>query len=667
MNLIQLNHTELQIIQCFFDNQSEFVSSKEIATVAEVSDKTVRKYIQSLKSLLDSYGGRIEMKKGSGYRLLIEDNQSFYKLMEYVRDHRVHVADSSLLADNGERERFILNAVLLENQRLTIDDLAELMYISRSTVSTVIQLIKSRIKKFRLTVTYDLDGHVVIDGDEIEKRRFILKYFYTTQSVDYVNSELFDYEFEGFSMETIFIIVLETCREFDIQLSDYVLQNLVMHIALAIKRNEKGFSIEAVQMNEVDEYSKELFVAHKIVSNIEALLTIKFPLDEAKYIALHLKSKSNSLILRQSKGKGSLHQQLMEALEELQAKYSIAFSLDQQLLMGLSVHIKPLITRLESGITLDNPLYSEVSTKYAEILQACKDVFSKMPCLTNYQVSDHEWAYVVLHVLAAVERYKQEHKVNAIVICATGLGSAQMLKSRLETEFSSNLNIVDVISYYQLSDDLLENIDLIISTIDISTSFYNVPVVKVSVFLNKQDIDSLNRYIQGGGQNLQALASNKQYDQKIEQVFQRYFDEERFVVFEQEIQRDNALDILIRRLSDSDKQDFQQDLNNQIQIREQFGSLAFSDQVAFPHPAQPVGLNSEIVVGVCRSKLVWDSDHPNVQIIILMSHSRIENKGLDIINSGLAEFINHQDKVVELVNQPTFNQFKALFMEIIAE
>lgn len=666
MNLIQLNHTELQIIQCFFDNQTEFVSSKEIATVAEVSDKTVRKYIQSLKTLLETYGGRIEMKKGSGYRLMIEDNQSFYKLMEHVRDHRVNVADSSLLGDNSERERFILNAVLLENQRLTIDDLADLMFISRSTVSTVIQLIKSRIKKYRLAVTYDQDGYVVIEGDEIEKRRFILKYFYTTQSVDYVNSELFDYEFEGFSMETIFIIVLETCREFDIQLSDYVLQNLVMHIALAIKRNEKGFSIEAVDINEVDEYSKELFVAHKIVTKIEALLAIKFPLDEAKYIALHLKSKSNSLMTRQNKGKGSLHQQLMEALEELQAKYSIAFSLDQQLLMGLSVHIKPLITRLESGITLDNPLYGEVSTKYADILQACKEVFAKMPCLLSYQVSDHEWAYVVLHVLAAIERYKQENKVNAIVICATGLGSAQMLKSRLENEFSSNLNIVDVISYYQLSDDLLENIDLIISTIDISTSFYNVPAVKVSVFLNKQDIDSLNRYIQGGGQNLQALGKNK-YDDKIEQVFHRYFNEERFVVFEQEIQRDNALDILIRRLSDSDKQDFQQDLKNQIQIREQFGSLAFSDQVAFPHPAQPVGLNSEIVVGVCLSQLEWDSDHTEVQIIILMSHSRIENKGLDIINSGLAEFINHQDKVAELLKQPSFEQFKALFMEIIAE
>lgn len=50
-----------------------------------------------------------------------------------------------------------------------------------------------------------------------------------------------------------------------------------------------------------------------------------------------------------------------------------------------------------------------------------------------------------------------------------------------------------------------------------------------------------------------------------------------------------------------------------------------------------------------------------------MSHSKIENKGLDIINSGLAEFISHPTLVDELINEPTFESFKNTFLNIITE
>lgn len=667
MNPLQLNQTEIQIIQYFFEFQSEFVSSKEMAETLGVSDKTIRKYIKNIEALMNEYGGRIEMKKGSGYRLIIQDSQSFYKLMEYVRDQRLMVDDTNLINDNADRERYILNAILLESQKLTVDDLADLMYISRSTVSTVIQLIKSRLKKFRLAISYDIDGYLVIEGDEVEKRRFILNFFYTTKSVDYINSELFGYEFEGFSMETIFIIVLETCREYEVLLSDYVLQNLVMHIALAIKRNEKGFTIDPIQSHKDFENSKELFVANKIVASLERLLSIKFPQDEAKYIALHLKSKSNTPSVGQLEDKESLHQQLMGVLKELQTHHGMVFDLDQQLLMGLIVHFEPLLTRLQSGLTLDNPLYGEIKEKYPELLTATKSAFAKMEELQPYHVSDHEWAYILLHILAAIERYRYETKVNAIVICATGLGSAQMLKNRLQNEFSHNLNIVDVISYYQLNDEMLKNIDLIISTIDISTIFYNVPVVKVSVFLNTQDIESLNQYIQGNQAHQTYIQERVGMNGEVENIFHRYFNDQRFIVFDEEIQRENLLDLMIRKLTDIKQEGFETDLKNQIQIREQFGSLAFSDQVAFPHPAQPVGITSEIVIGICRKGIEWDSEHKQVQIIILMSHSRIENKGLDIINSGLAEFISQRSLVEELSAQATFDKFKELFMKIIVE
>lgn len=669
MDKLQLNNIELKIVQFLFENENQYQPSQRIAKNIQVSNKTVRKYLNSMSTVVEEFGAEIEMKKGSGYRLVIENSSQFYQFIDVVWERRNAMEDSQLLINNKDRERFILNALLLENQLLTIDDLSDLMFISKSTVSKIIQMIKKRLAEFSLDIAYSQAGHIKVNGEELEKRRFILHYFLSYSPLDnHINMDLFEYQYEGFSAETIFIIVLEKCREFEIQLSDFVLQNLVLHIALAIKRNEKGFSIDKVSVDENIEYSKELFVAEKIVANIKKLIGIQFSKNEAKYIALHLKSKSNNpyaMNVRREESEVSLQEQIMAVLMQLKSQQEFYFSMDQQLIMGLKTHFAPLLTRLKLKIKLKNPLLDEVKEKYREVFGLTKKYFSRMPILADYQVDDHEWAYICLHLLAAVERYKQDHKVNVVVICATGLGSAQMLKNRLENEFSANMNIVDVISYYQLNDEILKNVDLIVTTIDISTIFYKIPVVKVSVFLSKKDIDALNKYMNHFILKKEENSETKAATSQINELFQLYFNEERFIVFDRPISRNDLLNALIQTLTDANAS-FDEDLKNQIYIREQFGTVAFKEHVAFPHPSQPIGINSEIVVGLIPVGVQWDTEHPDVKLVVLMSPSKIENKGLDIINSGLAEFISSDDNIERTLEQSSFNQFRKLFIDTLS-
>lgn len=660
MDEVQLSHIEIEIIRCLFEFRQTYITSSEIAQDIGISDKTVRKYINNIKVTINDYGAQIEMKKGSGYRLIIDDEKSFYMLIEVLNDQTTLGDNTTLLSDNNERERFIIGAILLESRSFTIDDVAENLFISKSTVSSINQKIRHRIKSYNLSLDYDMDGHLLINGQEIDKRRFILDYFYSNRSFKTINSNLLDYEFEGFSMETIFIIVLEKCRENQIQLSDFVLQNLVIHIALAIKRIEKGFVIDSTVGRLNHSFDKELFVAKEIVESIERLIHIKFPEDEFKFIALHLKSKSNNPDTA-SVLNNDVQQQLVTALLKVQENQNIAFKIDQSLLKGLAIHFEPLLMRLENNILLKNPLLEEIAANYKPLLNRIKHELSYMPVLTNYDISDDEWAYILLHILAATERYKQESKINVIVICATGLGSAQMLKNRLENEFESNLNIVEVISYYQLKGDMLTDIDMIISTIDISTTFYNVPVIKVSVFLTEQDIALINSYIKPTQKIVQTSKKNEK--EHLIDIFDKYFAPDRFIIFEGSPSKAELINQMTTKLSDINIDHFTEDLNQQIQIREKFGSLAFSDQVAFPHPAQPVGITGEIVVGIVPKGVYWDELHHKVQVIFLMSHSKIENSGLDLINSGLAEMIAHQKNISQFIEKPNFNSLKQMFIE----
>ena len=160
-------------------------------------------------------------------------------------------------------------------------------------------------------------------------------------------------------------------------------------------------------------------------------------------------------------------------------------------------------------------------------------------------------------------------------------------------------------------------------------------------------------------------APSKREENPLGELFHRYFNESRFIVFNSPVTREEARNQMIERLTDASNSSFKKDLITQIQVRERFGTLAFTPEVAFPHPAQPIGLHSELVVGVIPTGLEWDPEHPAIKVVVLLSPSRIENKGLDIINQGLAEFISQEENVYALIKDATFDQFKQLFSEIL--
>lgn len=667
MKNIQLSNKEIRALQILYENQNDYLSGKMIGKELGVSDKTARKYLDHVSEVVKDYGAVIEMKKGHGYTLSIINNKLFYQFLEKVSDKHASMSNVQFLTENADRERFILNKLLIENQTMTIADFASDMFVSKSTVTKVLLKIKDKLHHYNLDLDFNQDGVIIIQGSELEKRRFILNYFFNRESFDkFMDFEPIHYKNKGFTVETLFIIVLEECRNYKIQISDYLLQNLVLHLALAIKRMDDGFVLQDFPMDEDIDFDKELFVAGKIVQRIEEIIGIQFPESEAKYIALHLKSKANPPSTSEAANEQApLKEQLMDALLELKEKAGLKLKIDQKLLMGLETHFKPLLTRLQMGVEHKNPLLEEIKSNYPAAFQLTKKYFAKMPVLAPFKVDDAEWAYITLHILAAMERYKQNHKLNVIVVCSTGLGSAQMLKTRLENEFMGYIHIVDVISYYQLNDEYLENIDLIISTIDISVSFFNVPVVKVSVFLNNKDIQAISKYIDKSKIQDVVPMESQTRSREMEELFDKFFHQNRFMFFTDPMSREEIMQQMVRSLTDCDSREFIDELFKQMEIRETFGSIVFAEEVAFPHPAKPIGVNSEIVVGIIPDGVKWDDKHPNIKLIILMSPSKIENKGLNILFNALADFIQDTELKQTLFKNPHFEVFKNLLLSLV--
>ncbi|NMR96064.1 transcriptional regulator, partial [Vibrio parahaemolyticus] len=92
-----------------------------------------------------------------------------------------------------------------------------------------------------------------------------------------------------------------------------------------------------------------------------------------------------------------------------------------------------------------------------------------------------------MHIGASVERNRKNFiKYDVLVVCATGMGTATLLSTRLQNEYK-NLNIVDVVSSLNIEEVLetTKDIDFIISTIPIN--YAKIPLVVGNPLLLSED------------------------------------------------------------------------------------------------------------------------------------------------------------------------------------
>lgn len=665
-----LNNTEWKILRVLNKHHGEFISSKTIATELNVSDRTVRTYIKNVIGIVQAHGAEIIAKQGSGYKLMILDRFDFNLFLRNVSEIRKNRKDATLLEGTSERQYYLLNRLLLEDQVLSIDQVAAEMYVSDSTIAGLIAEIRKLLKSYSLKVKIKGDQEFYIDGDERNKRHFIMDYFFNKKFGNSLSSNIDDhFLFNDINFAELIIILLDECREAKLKLSDYVIRNLALHIALAVKRIKDGFKIQSFPDSDRMSCSKEYEVAQKILYRIERSFKVSFPKEEANYIALHLKAKTNATA-QESHGESdhasNVKRQLVDIFEKMDRDLSINIANDPILIEGMVAHFKPFLSRLKSGILLDNPLLPQFKEQYSAELNLTKKYFKSMPVLAGYDISNDEWAYIALHIMAALERYANKRKVKTLVVCATGYGSAQMLKTQLEIKFGNRLTVVDVISYYEITDEILKGIDLIISSIDLSHIVLPVPALVVDVFLTEQDQHRIGEFIEQSNRPNKRYGQNELPENKHNvQIFDEYFSPERFIIIDGKTTKQEVLKRMIVRLEEYGQKGFESLLLKQMELRETYSSIVFGKTLAFPHPAHPIGIKGQIVVAMCRSGIYWDEENPDVKLVFLMSPSRTKNEGLERVSRSLVTLVQNQNLQEQIITCQSFDQFRETFIPIM--
>ncbi|MCS4488341.1 BglG family transcription antiterminator [Streptococcus sciuri] len=659
-----LHPKELRMLQFLVENKSHFVTSKELAAYLDCSDRTIRTYYKAIvDELKTAYNGvNILSKSGVGYQLVIDNEVAYARLLEenHITESGVYYSES---VDINDRYNYLLNKLLFEQGEIYFDDLVNELYVSRSTLSADFKKIRHKLAAYHLKIESKANKGVFVIGQERDKRRFIIDHFIDSGFIhtmhSYVGNRLFN---QVISFEELTIIILDECREAHLKLSDFAIQNLIIHIALAIRRVTEGFYIMQIDESAQLSHLPESEVATCILNRISAVTQITFPPEEVDYITLHLVSKSYSNPhghLNSSSDK--IRQELLQALHQIGDEIETDF----QLIEGLVAHLATLLIRLKNQVVLENPLSSEIQMKYPHMFYLGRRTLDTMPTFNTFTLSDNEIAYIALHFMAAKERKKRKSKFNILVICATGYGSAQMLKSRISNELGNLVHIVDVIGYYEMTDEKLHGIDFIISSIDLSRLIFNIPIFTVSVFFKEEEVQAVRHkiaYLEKSKEDTLENADKKIIDD-IESHFDAYFSENYFLCLDK-ADKDTVIEYLLEKMGKGEGEQFIDRMKKMLSQRESMSSVIFSDSIAVPHPIKAVANQHHIGVAIIKEGLKWNDDYPHIQFVFLPSMSIYDNDGLPELASCIVDLVDRPDIQKQLLESQTFQQFKTLFLKI---
>ncbi len=655
-----LNIKEKDILQFLIKNKERFVTSKELAEYLSCSDRTVRNALKLIEKTMIIQGVQLISKQGQGYQIFFENQgayQEFRQIYELAEDYT-----KTAVSKGDDRLVFILNKLLFEQVPVLFDDLADELYVSRSTLSHDFKKIRVMLSEYNLSIESRANKGVYVSGEERDKRRFIINYFLENQFFKtihcYVKFNFFD---QTVPLEEFARIVLDECQEANLKLSDFVLQNLVVHIALSMIRLKSGFEIKNIDCQMTDD-AIERKVAQRILSKVSQVTNQEFPVQEIDYITLHLLAKSQQCQKNQKNiSEEVLKKSLFKTFQDLGLDDIYNFSSDFQLIEGLITHLMTLQVRLESRITLNNPLVDEIKQNYSDIFFMTREILANMDMFIEWSISDDEIAYVSLHFLAAMERSKESTKFNILAICATGFGAAQMLRNRLETEFGNRVEVVDVIGYYELNQEKLKGIDFIVSAVDLSNLYFQIPVFKVSVFLKSDEMEMIRKAMD------QMQASSHIQSSKISKFennnFRQYFSKENFLICTK-YDKENLLEKMIQGLSVGESNEFEQSLLHGIKQREELSSVVFSEKIAVPHPIQPFGTEGKVSVAICKDSLFWDNQSSHVQLVFLLSPSIYGNEGLATVTKKIVSLTENDELQNQLISCNNFEDFINIFEKI---
>ncbi len=443
-----------------------------------------------------------------------------------------------------ERMLLIVFDLCWSNGYSTIQDIADKYFVSRTTVNADMVAVKEYCRKNGISLISQRGKGLCIEADEVRRRKYLSKVIrdFTALTGDRAECDqsIYSQWFEEDGLDKIKAIVTDVEEAFATYLDDIAYEALAIHIALSIKRfrldEEYG---EPRAADQIEQDSLQYQMAFDIVRRVNECFHIRLPDAEIYYVAVHMGAKSSAITRQETSGDVLLEYYCIKLIAGVSKRIDCDLTNDDRLYEFLIQHISACTYRKKNGMLLENPLKEELIHNYPELYEAVKTTFPTLGEPGIIVPTDDEIAYILLHFAAAINRRNQNagRLVNIVVVCATGIGTAELVVTGLNRNFK--LNIKGTVARHQLEKFLKkEDVDLIITTVPLQT---RKTFVKVSPLLKREDVVRVSKQLLDMGFNIERSVTAREGESvtaiRLRELLDRYAAKEDEEILLREIGR----------------------------------------------------------------------------------------------------------------------------------
>ena len=496
-----LDRNDILILKEFLHKNN--MQLKELTGLLNLKERSIKYKIDNINYVLSESGYDIKLKF-EHYNLMLTDKEK--KLSQFLRNFKIE----NYSFNKSERVEVLEFAYLFTLKAYKAEELEGVLNMGRSTLKSDLYELKKSFARENLSFSSTPKLGLSVKGSENTIRRLmierILKYFYVkdfyklllkddtcmiSRAVEFFAKNILSYD-----TKKIFDMLKLLEKKMNKVMSEEGFRVLLIYVLVSSFRTGKfpltaedvsneSFLKSAEEYKMINEAVKEAgetaFNEYEILKFTEYLLgTYSYNFKYSFY--------DNWVKME------TLAKEMIKNIEEETGILVTNKKFEEEVIR----YLRPAIYRIKNDIQNTAVDYKKVMERYNFLYKATEKSLKSLEEFLGKKIDANEIAYLTVYLRMAVENYRKNEKretdKNIVVVCKYGYGTSQLIKGRLD--YIYKVKDIKVLPYEEYLSYNLDNIQLIISSLNLEKSDRNIPIIKVSPLLDDNDIKKLDFYLE---------------------------------------------------------------------------------------------------------------------------------------------------------------------------
>ncbi len=458
-----LSPRQIKLVKSLFYQDRPY-TSEELAKTLSVSVRTVQMDIQQINKQLRKLGcPEIRMKRGEWQYGLLEEEK--IRILRKILE-----PDLGELIPSGRRCQLIILFLTMKKQYITIQQIAEKLDVSRSTIVGDLKHVKAFCTQYGIEIITKPNFGIAMDGEELRIRNGALNMLLDPTEIFGQKFDLHALDqtiggvlFDGVDIEKLRETLLLIQNQMVFHFSEEQRDKILIYLIIALGRARIGKymdipkeDVQALAITKEYETAKQA-LAYFFSPGKDSMTKEKTwtelgekQKEEAAYLAILLKGMYSFDFYVGNMDKLAGIQKIAEdIIDQMKKNLGEAFQEDGELYNGLIQDLNQMIFRKRYYIRTSGELSDMLKDSF-QYVEAARKSTASLESYVHQELSIEELEFVALHFVAARSRYLERRRrtIKTLVICANGVGTSLILKSRLQ----ENIAILDIVAASPLTE-----------------------------------------------------------------------------------------------------------------------------------------------------------------------------------------------------------------------